>query len=98
MSTFDTLWLGVDRIRPTLSLIHFMPKIKAKITRRFITGVTLDSDVQTYLDDLAVRMRSSRSWVLNTIVYEYAKLMENKNITPLSGALTTPASTGAVIK
>ncbi len=86
-------------MRPTLTQPFIsMQKTKAKISRRFITGVTLDPDVQTYLDDLAVRMRSSRSWVLNTIVYEYAKLMENKNLTPLSGALSAPVSTEAVIK
>jgi predicted transcriptional regulator len=50
---------------------------------RFYTGVSLEPEVSSYLDDLARRMGMSRSWVLNTIVYEYAKLMENKNLTPL---------------
>jgi len=53
-------------------------------TKRFFTGVSLEPEVQQYLDDLARRMGMSRSWVLNTIVYEYAKLMENKGLAPLS--------------
>jgi hypothetical protein len=28
-------------------------------------------------------MGMNRSWVLNTIVYEYAKLVEKKNLNPL---------------
>jgi hypothetical protein len=36
-----------------------------------------------YLDDLARRMGMSRSWVINTIVCEYAKVIEDKNIRPL---------------
>lgn len=35
-----------------------------------------------YLNDLSERMGMSRSWVLNTIVYEYAKLIENKKLMP----------------
>jgi predicted transcriptional regulator len=53
-------------------------------SKKYFTGVSLDPDVQQYLDDLARRMGMSRSWVLNTIVYEYAKLMENKHLAPLS--------------
>jgi len=29
-------------------------------------------------------MRMSRSWVLNTIVHEYAQFIEHKNIAPLA--------------
>ena len=54
-----------------------------KKSSRFYTGVSLEPDVSAYLDDLAQRMGMSRSWVLNTIVYEYAKFMEQKNIKPL---------------
>ena len=50
---------------------------------RFRTGVSLDPEISAYLDDLALRMGTSRSWVLNTIVYEYAKFMEHKNLKPL---------------
>ena len=50
---------------------------------RFYTGVSLEPEVSGYLDDLARRMGMSRSWVLNTIVYEYATLMEHKNLKPL---------------
>ena len=55
---------------------------KSKSTR-FRTGVSLEPDVTEYLDQLALRMGMSRSWVLNTIVYEYAKFIEHKNLSPL---------------
>ncbi len=55
-----------------------------KKNSRFYTGVSLEADVSNYLDDLACRMGMSRSWVLNTIVYEYAKFMEHKNLEPLA--------------
>jgi metal-responsive CopG/Arc/MetJ family transcriptional regulator len=48
----------------------------------FYTGVSLEKPVVEYLDDLSQRMGMSRSWVLNTIVYEYAKLIENKKLMP----------------
>ena len=51
---------------------------------RFRTGVSLEPEVTEYLDDLAQRMGVSRSWVVNTIVHEYAKVMEQKNLMPLS--------------
>jgi len=37
-----------------------------------------------YLDELAARMGMSRSWVLNTIVYEYAKIAELKTLVALA--------------
>jgi hypothetical protein len=51
---------------------------------RFYTGVSLEPEVTDYLNDLAGRMGMSRSWVVNTIVYEYAKVIESKNLKPLS--------------
>ena len=50
---------------------------------RFYTGVSLEPAVSDYLDDLALRMGMSRSWVLNTIVQEYASFIEHKNLKPL---------------
>jgi len=50
---------------------------------RFYTGVSLEPQVTDYLNDLATRMGMSRSWVVNTIVYEYAKYIEHKNLKPL---------------
>jgi metal-responsive CopG/Arc/MetJ family transcriptional regulator len=50
---------------------------------RFYTGVSLEPQVTDYLNDLAKRMGMSRSWVLNTIVYEYAQYIEHKNLKPL---------------
>ena len=43
------------------------------------------AQVIEYLNDLARRMGMNRSWVLNTIVYEYAKMMEDKDIGPWLG-------------
>lgn len=57
-----------------------MPQLKKN---RHYTGVSLEPEVAGYLDDLARRMQMSRSWVLNTIVHEYAKFIEQKNLTPL---------------
>jgi len=59
-----------------------------KKNSRFYTGVSLEPEVSAYLDDLAHRMRMSRSWVLNTIVHEYAKFIEHKNLTPLQSRET----------
>jgi hypothetical protein len=52
-------------------------------SNRFYTGVSLEPQVAEYLNDLSTRMGMSRSWVLNTIVYEYARFMEKKEIAPL---------------
>ena len=52
-------------------------------SKRFRTGVSLEPAVTTYLDNLSHRMGMNRSWVLNTIVHEYAKFMEQKNLSPL---------------
>lgn len=57
--------------------------MSSKKNTRFYTGVSLEPEVSSYLDDLAGRMGMSRSWVLNTIVLEYAKFIEHKNLTPL---------------
>ena len=56
---------------------------RLKQPSRHYTGVSLEPEVTAYLDDLALRMRMSRSWVLNTIVHEYAQFMERKSLTPL---------------
>jgi hypothetical protein len=51
-------------------------------SHRFYTGVSFEPEVADYLNDLSKRMGMNRSWVLNTIVYEYAKLIENKKLMP----------------
>ena len=58
------------------------PSYMANKSTRFYTGVALEPEVIGYLNDLSERMRMNRSWVLNTIVYEYAKLIENKKLMP----------------
>jgi len=68
-----------------------------KNSNRVIAGVSLEHHVMAYLDDLAIRMGMSRSWVLNTIVYEYAKLIENKDLVPLVGRFHAERSKDVVI-
>jgi len=52
--------------------------------KNHIAGVSLEPHVLAYLDDLAIRMRMNRSWVLNTIVHEYARFIEKKHLSPLA--------------
>lgn len=72
--------VGVAIFREDLLTINMSSKKSA----RFYTGVSLEPEVSAYLDELAFRMRMSRSWVLNTIVHEYAQYIEQKNLTPLA--------------
>ena len=60
-----------------------MPELKTHRTNRQYTGVSLEPEIMQYLNELSERMGMSRSWVLNTIVFEYAKLIEKKNLKPL---------------
>jgi predicted transcriptional regulator len=41
---------------------------------RVYTSFSLEPDVSDYLNDLAERMGMPKSWVVNTIIYEYAKV------------------------
>jgi predicted transcriptional regulator len=64
-----------------------LPSRRRRITptigrHKKLTGVSLDPEVVEYLDHLAARMRMNRSFVLNTIVQEYAKLVEGRTIQP----------------
>jgi len=56
---------------------------KSRASGRVYTGVSLEPHVSSYLDDLAGRMGMNRSWVINTIVQEYAAFMEKKQLMPL---------------
>jgi hypothetical protein len=60
------------------------PKNKNPDNPNYYTGISFEPEVIAYLDDLAVRMRMNRSWVINTIIHEYAKIVENKHLIPLS--------------
>ena len=51
--------------------------------KNFITGVSLEPEVVRSLDQLAVQTGLSRSWVLNTIVREYLRLMGERDVPPL---------------
>lgn len=47
---------------------------------RKLTGIALEPAVVDYLDNLAERMRMNRSFVLNSIVHEYARMVEKRAI------------------
>lgn len=49
----------------------------------YVSAVAFEPAVVEYLNDLAKRMGMSRSWVINTIVQEYAMFIEQKDIKPL---------------
>lgn len=66
--------------------------------KRVVAGVSLEPSVMEYLDELAARMGMSRSWVLNTIVYEYAKIVEKKNLVPLAARLEFQGSKPVIIR
>ena len=66
-------------------------------SNRFYTGVSLEPEVNEYLKNLATRMGMSHSWVLNTIVYEYARFVEHRNIIPGTHRLAAERATPAVI-
>jgi predicted DNA-binding protein len=52
--------------------------------KRCYTSFSLEPAVSAYIDDLSERMGMNKSWVVNTIIYEYAKVIEAKNLKPLS--------------
>ena len=52
--------------------------------KRCYTSFSLEPTVAAYIADLSERMGMNKSWVVNTIVYEYAKVIEDKNLKPLS--------------
>jgi len=76
--------------------IHIMSQRKPRTNH--IAGVSLQPEVMAYLDDLASRMRTNRSWVLNTVVHEYARFIEKKNLTPLASVVQSAGSKEVVIQ
>jgi hypothetical protein len=50
---------------------------------RYYTGVTLQPDVLTYVDALARQTDTNRSWIINAIVQQYAKLAQANAPMPL---------------
>ena len=59
--------------------------------KNHITGVSLEPEVLQSLNQLAVQTGLNRSWVLNTIVRDYLRLMGERGHTP-------PLSREAIIK
>jgi hypothetical protein len=50
--------------------------------RKFSTGVSLEPDVVDYLERLTIQANLNRSWILNAIVREYARLAQSHGIAP----------------
>jgi hypothetical protein len=50
-----------------------------------IAGVALETVVVDYLDDLAKKMKMNRSFVINSIVHEYARFVEGKPLNSVGG-------------
>ena len=65
------------------------PQIKRKINYK--TGVSLEPEVINYLDELAASTGLNRSWLVNAIVAEHAKLARERGLVP-------PLSRGAIIR
>ncbi len=59
-----------------------MPTSPSSQRRKFSTGVSLEPDVVDYLERLTAQANLNRSWVLNAIVREYARLAQSRGITP----------------
>jgi hypothetical protein len=59
--------------------------------KNYKTGVSLEPEVVNYLDELAARTGLNRSWLLNTIVAEHAKLARDRGLVP-------PLSRAAIIR
>ena len=55
-----------------------MPKAPSKKQSKFYTGVSLDRDVAEYLDVLVEQTRWNRSLVLNAVVREHARLLQER--------------------
>jgi hypothetical protein len=51
--------------------------------KNHITGVSLEPEVVDRLDQLAVQTGLNRSWILNTIVREYLRLMGERDAAPI---------------
>ncbi|HEY7119034.1 MAG TPA: ribbon-helix-helix protein, CopG family [Tepidisphaeraceae bacterium] len=59
--------------------------------QNYKTGVSLEPEVVSYLDQLAAQTGLNRSWLLNTIVAEHARVARERGLVP-------PLSRGAVIR
>lgn len=53
------------------------------LRKRHKTGVSLEPEIVQSLDQLAAAAGLNRSWVLNTIVREYLRLMRERRVAPL---------------
>ncbi len=63
---------------------------QSKKQTNYKTGVSLEPEVVSYLDALAAQTGLNRSWLLNTIVAEHARIARDRGLVP-------PLSRGAII-
>lgn len=54
------------------------------VETRVFTGVSFQPETLRYLDALAAKLSTSRSWVLNQIVLEHAQLAHASVLRPMS--------------
>ena len=59
------------------------PAAAPAATNRIFTGVSFQPETLRYLDTLAEKLSTSRSWVLNQIVLEHAALSRQNVLRPL---------------
>lgn len=59
--------------------------------QNYKTGVSLEPEVVSYLDQLSAQTGLNRSWLLNTIVAQYAQLTQKAGVVP-------PLSREAIIR
>ncbi|GIW76724.1 MAG: hypothetical protein KatS3mg104_1787 [Phycisphaerae bacterium] len=66
------------------------PAAAPAATNRIFTGVSFQPDTLRYLDALAEKLSTSRSWVLNQIVLEHAALARQNVLRPLETLAQQP--------
>lgn len=64
--------------------------LNTNTANRVYAGISFRPEVLEYLDVLAAQMNVSRSWVLNTIVMEHAKLARTDEHLPSLLSKETP--------
>jgi hypothetical protein len=66
------------------------PAATPAATNRIFTGVSFQPETLRYLDALAEKLSTSRSWVLNQIVLEHAALARQNVLRPLESLAAQP--------
>lgn len=70
---------------------HMSNGSPTKRKRNYKTGVSLEPEIVSYLDELSSQTGLNRSWILNTIVSQHAQLARRSGVVP-------PLSREAIIR